>query len=85
MEWTAGIVPAGRLSVSGRPGELDDVAIEALDMEVAFRDGEEIRTEISCKFTKGGLMREFAAAGLALASWHTDADRLFALSLTQPA
>jgi L-histidine Nalpha-methyltransferase len=74
-----------RIEMRLRATEEHRSRIEALDMEVAFRDGEEIRTEISCKFTKRGLMREFAAAGLALASWHTDADRLFALSLTQPA
>ena len=54
-------------------------------MTVDFERGEEIRTEISCKFTRAALTREYAAAGLRLASWHTDGEGLFALSLLAPA
>jgi L-histidine N-alpha-methyltransferase len=58
--------------------------IAGLGMDVEFAAGEEIRTEISCKFTQSGLAREYAAAGLDLLSWHTDDESLFALSLTGP-
>jgi L-histidine N-alpha-methyltransferase len=58
--------------------------IEALGMDVDFEEGEEMRTEISCKFTRYSLEREYRAAGLELLSWYTDADGQFALSLTGP-
>lgn len=57
----------------------------ALDMTVDFEQGEEIRTEISCKFTRRALVREYGEAGLRLVSWHTDGEGLFALSLLAPA
>jgi L-histidine N-alpha-methyltransferase len=65
--------------------EAHTARVRALDMEVDFEDREQIRTEISCKFTRSGLAREYAAAGLGLLSWHTDDDGLFALSLAGPA
>ena len=58
--------------------------IEALDMDVEFERGEEIRTEISCKFTRDTLAREYADAGLRMVGWHTDRDGLFALSVAAP-
>jgi L-histidine N-alpha-methyltransferase len=58
--------------------------IDALDMDVDFEAGEEMRTEISCKFTRESLAREYKAAGLELIAWYTDAEGLFALSLTGP-
>jgi len=61
------------------------VRIEALEMEIDFEAGEEMRTEISCKFTRESLAREYRDAGLELVSWYTDPDGLFALSLTGPA
>jgi len=61
------------------------VRIGALDLEVDFARGEELRTEISAKFTRHRLERDYAAAGLELAEWFTDDDELFALSLATPA
>jgi L-histidine N-alpha-methyltransferase len=61
------------------------VHIRALDLEVAFERGEELRTEISAKFTRGRLERDYAAAGLELAEWLTDEHDLFALSLARRA
>ena len=40
------------------------VAIRALDLDVDFAAGEEMRTEISAKFRRAGVERELAAAGL---------------------
>ena len=56
--------------------EVKDAAIEA-----AFADGEEMRTEISAKFTHDGLQDELHSAGLRLERFITDPARLFALSL----
>jgi L-histidine N-alpha-methyltransferase len=61
------------------------VRIPAIDLDVSFQRGEEIRTEISAKFTRPSLERDYAAAGLELADWLTDPDDLFALSLARPA
>ena len=58
--------------------------IDALDMDVDFEAGEQIRTEISCKFTRESLEREYRAAGLRLLAWYTDPDGLFALSCPFP-
>ena len=58
--------------------------IGAIDLEVAFRAGEHIRTEISCKFTHDRLEREYGQAGLELLDVYTDQDGLFALSLAGP-
>jgi L-histidine N-alpha-methyltransferase len=57
------------------------VRVGALGLEVAFGRGEELRTEISAKFTRARVEADYAAAGLDLAHWLTDERRLFALSL----
>jgi L-histidine Nalpha-methyltransferase len=57
------------------------VRIDALDLDVDFARGEELRTEISAKFTRARVEADYAAAGLELAEWFTDEDGLFALSL----
>lgn len=61
------------------------VHVEALGLHVDLAEGEEIRTEISAKFTPARLAEDYAAAGLELAGWHTDPQRRFALSLAAPA
>ena len=45
------------------------VRIAALELEIAFARGEEMRTEISAKFTPERLRADYAAAGLELAAW----------------
>ena len=55
----------------------------ALDLQVAFAAGEEMRTEISTKFTRPGLEGIYAEAGLELTDWWTDAEGLYALSLAR--
>jgi L-histidine Nalpha-methyltransferase len=61
------------------------VTIGALDLEVEFARGEELRTEISAKFTRERVEADYAASGLELAEWFTDEEGLFALSLASPA
>jgi L-histidine N-alpha-methyltransferase len=60
------------------------VLVAALELRVEFAAGEELRTEISAKFTRGRLEADFAAAGLALERWYTDPGRRFALMLAAP-
>jgi L-histidine Nalpha-methyltransferase len=62
-----------------------DVRVGALDLDVAFAPREELRTEISAKFTPERLEGDLAAAGLRLRDVLTDPDGLFALSLSTPA
>ena len=57
------------------------VLIEDLGLRVDFAAGEEMRTEISAKFTRQRVEADFAAAGLALEGWYTDPGELFALSV----
>jgi L-histidine N-alpha-methyltransferase len=57
------------------------VRIGALALRVDFAAGEELRTEISAKFTRRRVEADFAAAGLALERWYTDDEQLFAVSL----
>jgi gamma-glutamyl hercynylcysteine S-oxide synthase len=76
---------AQRIEMRLSAREAHTAQISKLAMEVEFERGEEIRTEISCKFTKRVMSREYAAAGLRMLAWHTDAEGLFALSLAGPA
>ncbi len=59
------------------------VRVGALDLDVPFERGEELRTEISTKFTRRRLEADFEAAGLALDAWHQDADGRFALAIAR--
>jgi L-histidine N-alpha-methyltransferase len=57
------------------------VLIAELGLRVDFAAGEELRTEISAKFTRARVQADFEAAGLRIDRWCTDPDELFALSL----
>ena len=59
--------------------------VRALDLPVRFEAGEEMRTEISAKFTHERLQGDLSAAGLQLVRWLTDPERLFALTLSRRA
>ncbi len=61
------------------------VHVRALELEVEFAPGEEMRTEVSAKFTRERVERELQAAGMTLVEWWTDPDGDFALSLARPA
>ena len=60
-----------------------DVRLAALDLDLSFAAREEMRTEISAKFTPERLRGDLAAAGLDPVEVLTDPDRLFALSLSE--
>lgn len=57
------------------------VTLRALPMEIDLPQGAELRTEISCKFTRESLALNAAEAGLSLSRWCPDPDGLFALGL----
>lgn len=57
------------------------VHVGDLDMTVDFAAGEEMLTEVSCKFRPDGVAGELAAAGLRRIEWWTDRDGDFGLSL----
>jgi L-histidine Nalpha-methyltransferase len=61
-----------------------DVEVRKLGLKVAFAPREELRTEISAKFTIDRLRGDLAAAGLELREVLTDPEDLFALSLSSP-
>jgi L-histidine N-alpha-methyltransferase len=61
------------------------VRVAALDLEVPFAEGEEMRTEISAKFRREGVEAELRAARFEPRRWWTDPDRDFALSLSAAA
>jgi L-histidine Nalpha-methyltransferase len=59
------------------------VHIPAIELDVEFARGEELRTEISAKFTPERVAADLAAAGLELRAWLTDPQERFALSLAR--
>ncbi|WP_422744119.1 L-histidine N(alpha)-methyltransferase [Mycobacterium sp. WMMD1722] len=59
------------------------VRIDALDLTVEFAAGEEMLTEVSCKFRPDDVTAELSAAGLRRTHWWTDAAGDFGLSLAQ--
>jgi L-histidine Nalpha-methyltransferase len=61
------------------------VHIGALGLDVVFEPREELRTEISAKFTAERLRGDLAAAGLELEQVFSDDDELFAVSLSRSA
>jgi L-histidine N-alpha-methyltransferase len=60
------------------------VRIDGADLELTFADGEEVRTEISSKFTVEAVDRELDEAGLRLERFFTDEGGLFGLALAAP-
>jgi L-histidine Nalpha-methyltransferase len=58
--------------------------VRDLDLSVHFEQGEEMRTEISAKFTRERVEQDLAAADLEIVSWLTDPQALFALTLSRP-
>ena len=57
------------------------VHIRALDLSVEFGAGEEMLTEVSCKFRPDAVAAELDAAGLRRTHWWTDSAGDFGLSL----
>jgi L-histidine Nalpha-methyltransferase len=62
-------------------GRRQRVRVGALELTVDFAAGEEMLTEVSCKFRPEGVSAELAGAGLRLIRWWTDSAGDFGLSL----
>ena len=60
------------------------VDLRTLDMRTHFSRNEEMRTEISTKFTRERIEASYADAGLELIEWWTDREGLYALGLARP-
>ena len=68
-----------------RATDVQHVHIGELDLDIDFAAREELRTEISAKFTPERLRGDLEAAGLELVELYTDPDDLFAVSLSRRA
>jgi L-histidine Nalpha-methyltransferase len=76
---------AERMDIRLRSLADQDVRLDGLDLEISFIAGEEMRTEISTKFTRERIESVYASADLELRGWFTDAAGDYALSLATPA
>ncbi len=72
---------AERIEMWLRAGRHQRVRVGALELTVDFAAGEEMLTEVSCKFRPDGVSAELAGAGLRLIRWWTDSAGDFGLSL----
>jgi L-histidine Nalpha-methyltransferase len=77
-KWNA---DAERIEMWLRANGSQCVNIADIDATVDFDDGEEMLTEVSCKFRPEGVTAELAAVGLTRTHWWTDAAGDFGLSL----
>jgi L-histidine N-alpha-methyltransferase len=75
----------GQIEMRLRAVDAHTVQVRALALTVAFAAGEEMRTEVSTKFTHEQVVGELDAANLQLARWWTDPDGDFALLLARRA
>jgi L-histidine Nalpha-methyltransferase len=71
-----------RIEMRLRASSPQHVRVSALDLTVDFAAGEEMLTEVSCKFRPDGVDAELAAAGLRRTHWWTDKAGDFGLSLS---
>ncbi|MDX1885891.1 L-histidine N(alpha)-methyltransferase [Mycolicibacterium sp. 120270] len=71
-----------RIEMWLRASTAQQVRIAALDLTVDFAAGEEMLTEVSCKFRPERVADELAAAGLKRTHWWTDSAGDFGLSLS---
>jgi L-histidine N-alpha-methyltransferase len=72
-----------RMEMFVRAVEPQTVRLNAIELTVAFAEGERLRTEISTKFRREGVERELAAADLGIAAWWEDEAGDFALCLAR--
>jgi L-histidine N-alpha-methyltransferase len=59
------------------------VRLPGLDLDVSFDEGEELRTEISAKFRRDGVVAELEAAGLEVVDQWTDSTEGYAVTLAE--
>lgn len=61
-----------------------EVRLPGAELTVPLAAGEEIRTELSCKFTRATAAARLEQAGLELSRWEVDEHEQFALALARP-
>lgn len=71
-----------RMEMWLRSERVQRVRVAALNLTVEFDAGEQMLTEVSCKFRADAVADELAQAGLRLTGWWTDAAGDFGLSLS---
>lgn len=71
-----------RIEMWLKASSVQRVRVAALDLTVDFAAGEEMLTEVSCKFRPEGVARELDTAGLQRTHWWTDRAGDFGLSLS---
>jgi L-histidine Nalpha-methyltransferase len=59
------------------------VRVPAAGLELAFHHGDEIRTELSCKYTRESFAARLEGTGLSLEAWYEDDEGLFASALSR--
>jgi L-histidine N-alpha-methyltransferase len=57
------------------------VKVPGAGLELGYCAGDEIRTELSCKYTRPSFLTRVRGTGLALSRWFTDPEGLFASAL----
>ena len=72
-----------RIDMRLRACEPERARIEALDLDVELEPGEELRVEISTKFSQSKLLAELAEVGFADAAFFTDDAQDFGLALVR--
>lgn len=72
-----------RMDIRLRSLAAQTIRVDGLGMAVSFAAGEEMRTEISAKFTRERLQEVYDGAGLEMSGWFTDRDGDYALSLAR--
>jgi L-histidine N-alpha-methyltransferase len=75
---------ASQIEMRLRAVDTHTVHVRALALDVQFDAGEEMRTEVSAKFTREQVVDELHDAGLHVSHWWTDPDGDFALLLARP-
>jgi L-histidine Nalpha-methyltransferase len=71
-----------RIEMWLRASSAQRVRVAGLDLTVDFAAGEEMLTEVSCKFRPDGVADELSAAGLRRTQWWTDEAGDFGVSLS---
>ena len=70
-----------RIEMRVRATRPSHVRVAAADVDLDFAAGDEILTEVSCKYTRNSASALAAVGGLVLEGWFTDPEQLFALAL----
>ena len=76
---------ASRIEMHLAPATRQVVQLRRLGLTIEVAANERIWTESSYKFTQASTREALEAAGLAIATWHTDPEQRFALILATPA